>query len=85
MQIKNLLMCCALLVLQSAYGADAPSVKAAKAAAKSDKQPPGERGVEPAPSPANTSLPPLDPQQQVGVLDSVVAVVNDDVDRKSVV
>lgn len=79
MQIKNLLMCCALLVLHSAYAADAPSVKAAKAATKPDRQPPGERGVETATLPAKTSLPPVDPQQQVGVLDSVVAVVNDDV------
>ncbi|MDO8263190.1 MAG: peptidylprolyl isomerase [Gallionella sp.] len=79
MQIKTLLMCCALLVLQSAYAVDAPSVKTAKAAAKSGNQPPRSPGVESAPSPAKTALPPLDPQQQVGVLDSVVAVVNDDV------
>jgi len=70
MQIKILLMCSVLLMSQSAYGADAPSIKPAKAAAKSGNQPPGKQEVE---------LPPSDPQQQTGVLDSVVAVVNDDV------
>lgn len=56
MRIKTMMMCCALLALQTAYAADMPPVKAAKAAP-------------PAP----------DPQQQVAVIDSVVAVVNDDV------
>ena len=79
MQIKTLLMCCALLLMQSAYGADAPSAKPAKAATKSGNQSPDKSSVELTPSPAKTALPPIDPQQQTGVLDSVVAVVNDDV------
>lgn len=80
MQIKPILMCCALLMLQSAYSADAPSVKSAKAAAKSVNQPPVKQGVELTPSSlTKTASPPTDPQQQVGAIDSVVAVVNDDV------
>ena len=64
MQIISLMVCCALFMLQSAFGADTSSVKP---------------GMRMAPSPARTALPSIDPQQQVGILDSVVAVVNDDV------
>ena len=62
MRTKTLLMCCALTMLQTAYGANVPPAKPAKA-------PPTAKAVSPAP----------DPQQQVAVIDSVVAVVNDDV------
>src|SRR5574340_686415 len=79
MQMRKLLRCCALLALQSAYGADAPQAKTGRAAAKAGGQTPGERGAESAAAQAKAPLPPIDPQQQVGVLDSVVAVVNDDV------
>lgn len=75
MQIRPLLMCCALAVLQPAYGADTPSVKATEADTNSVKQQTGKQGAE---RPKDSS-PAIDPQQQVGVLDSVVAVVNDDV------
>lgn len=64
MRIKNVLMaCCSLFMLQTAYGADRPSAKPAKAVAKAGNL----QSVKP------------DPQQQVAVVDSVVAVVNDDV------
>src|SRR3989338_957006 len=79
MQIKKLLMCGALLVVQSAYGADASSPKIGKAVTKPGNQTPGDRGAELTPSPDKNVLPPIDPQQQAGVLDAVVAVVNDDV------
>jgi len=74
MQIKPLLLCCALLVLQSAYGADEISVKPAKAASKHGAQLGGKPGKE-----TLKAVLPLDPQQQAGALDSVIAVVNDDV------
>jgi peptidyl-prolyl cis-trans isomerase SurA len=79
MQIISLMVCCALFMLQSAYGADTPSVKPAKAAAKHGSQLPGKAGAELPASSDKTALPPIDPQQQAGILDSVVAVVNDDV------
>jgi peptidyl-prolyl cis-trans isomerase SurA len=64
MQIKiTLMVCCALLMLQTAYGADRPPAKPANAVAKA----------------GNLHTDKVDPQQQVGVIDSVVAVVNDDV------
>lgn len=72
MRIKFLLMCCAVALLQSAHGADAPSVKPPKAVTKPAA---GKQSTEE----AKTASPSVDPQQQVGVLDSVVAVVNDDV------
>lgn len=75
MQIQRLLICFALLMLQSAYGADAPSLKPAKAATKPDPQSSGKPGADPSKAASLQA----DPQQQVGVLDSVVAVVNDDV------
>jgi len=58
-----LMMCCTLLMLQTAYGADRPPAKPAKAVAKA----------------GNLQSDKPDPQQQVAVIDSVVAVVNDDV------
>src|SRR3990170_7274416 len=64
MQIKNTLIAfCALLMLQTAYGADRLPVKPAKAVAKAGNLQSGKP----------------DPQPQVAVIDSVVAVVNDDV------
>jgi len=58
-------MCCGLIMLQTAYGAGTPPVKDAKAM-----------------PPTKTVLPDSqrsDPLPQVAVIDSVVAVVNDDV------
>ncbi len=75
MQMRFLLMCCALVMLQPAYGADAPSTKPEKAASKPVGQQTGKQGA----APAKTGAPQNAAQQQVGVLDSVVAVVNDDV------
>src|SRR4030065_2696518 len=64
MRIKFTLMaCCTLLMLQTAYAADKPQAKPAKAVAKA----------------GNLQSDKPDPQQQVAVIDSVVAVVNDDV------
>jgi len=79
MQIKTMLMYCALFVLQPAYGAGPPSAQPGKAATKSGNPPAGKQGMELKPSPTDNAAPLLDPQQQAGVLDSVVAVVNDDV------
>jgi peptidyl-prolyl cis-trans isomerase SurA len=65
MRTKTLLMCCGLIMLQTAYGAGTPPVKDAKAM-----------------PPTKTVLPDSqrsDPLPQVAVIDSVVAVVNDDV------
>src|SRR5665647_3792554 len=65
MRTKTLLMCCGLIMLQTAYGAATPPVKDAKAM-----------------PPTKTVLPDSqrsDPLPQVAVIDSVVAVVNDDV------
>lgn len=67
MRMKNLVLCCAISLLQTAYAAgmqsgndtqNMPSSSSASSVAGSAK---------------------IDPQQQVGVIDSVVAVVNDDV------
>jgi peptidyl-prolyl cis-trans isomerase SurA len=55
--------CCALLMLQTAHAADKPQSKPAKAVAKA----------------GNPKSDKPDPQQQVAVIDAVVAVVNDDV------
>ena len=55
--------CCALLMLQTAHAADKPQAKPAKAVAKAGSPKSDNPG----------------PQQQVAVIDSVVAVVNDDV------
>lgn len=67
---KILLMCCAFVMLQTAYGASTPPVKAAKAVLPA-------KAVSPDAQRPNSQQP--DPQQQVAVIDSVVAVVNDDV------
>lgn len=74
MQIKPLLLCCTLLMLQPAYGAPEPSAKPAKAT-----KVPGQKAGKPDADASKTASPALDPQQQTGVLDYVVAVVNDDV------
>lgn len=79
MQMKNMLLCCALLMLQPAYGADAPSAKPAKATAKRGSQLPDKPGAELPASPDKAASPAADSQQQAGLIDSVVAVVNDDV------
>ena len=67
MRIMTLMLCCAFSLLQTAYGAGMQ---------------PG-RDMQNMPSPKNVSPavepPKVDPQQQVGVIDSVVVVVNDDV------
>ncbi len=63
MQIKFLMMWCVLFTVQAAHAADSPPAKPAMATTQAVKS------VQPS----------EDPQQQVGVIDSVVAVVNDDV------
>jgi peptidyl-prolyl cis-trans isomerase SurA len=63
MQIKFLMMCCVLFTVQAVHAADSPPVKPAMATIQAGKS------VQPS----------QDPQQQVGDIDSVVAVVNDDV------
>lgn len=75
MQIKPLILCGALFMLQPAYSAAETSVKPAKVAVKQGSQLTGKSGGES----SKTAAPQLDPQQQTGVLDTVVAVVNDDV------
>ena len=55
--------CCMLIMLQTAYGAASPPAKSASVVVKA----------------GNLHSNKVDPQQQVGVIDSVVAVVNDDV------
>jgi peptidyl-prolyl cis-trans isomerase SurA len=57
------MVCCTALMLQAAYGADRTPDRPASAVAKA----------------GNLHSDKIDPQQQVGVIDSVVAVVNDDV------
>ena len=57
------MVCCMLIMQQMAYGADAPATSHSSAYAKASK----------------SRSDKVDPQQQVGVIDSVVAVVNDDV------
>jgi peptidyl-prolyl cis-trans isomerase SurA len=69
MRTKILLMCCGFILLQSAHGAGTPSIKAAKAVPPAPASPDAQN--------PNSQQP--DPQQQVAVIDSVVAVVNDDV------
>ena len=63
MQIKFLMMWCVLFTVQAAHAADSPPAKPAMATTQAVKS------VQPS----------EDPQQQVGVIDLVVAVVNDDV------
>ncbi len=64
MQKTSLLICCALLIAQPASGADAPVAK------------PGSAGAS---APAKAAKTSIDPQKQTAILDSVVAIVNDDV------
>ena len=63
MQIKFLMMWCVLFTVQVAHAADSPPAKPAMATTQAEK----------------SVRPSHDPQQQVGDIDSVVAVVNDDV------
>src|SRR3989338_2610467 len=58
-----LMVCCTLFMLQTAYGADRLPAQSAKSVANAGSRQPDKP----------------DPQQQVAVIDSVVAVVNDDV------
>jgi len=78
-QIILLMASCALFMLQPAYGADTPAGKPAKTAAKQGSQLPGKQGMELLPPQEKTAVPSIDPQQQKGVIDSVVVVVNNDV------
>ncbi|MGB9092859.1 MAG: peptidylprolyl isomerase [Gallionella sp.] len=64
MQTRILMMCCVLFAAQAASAADSPPVKPAVAATTQ-----AGKSVQPS----------QDPQQQAGDIDSVVAVVNDDV------
>jgi peptidyl-prolyl cis-trans isomerase SurA len=67
MRTRILLMCCAITMLQTAYGANATTAKTARTA------PPAKAGSQ-RPDPQQPNA-----QEQVAVIDSVVAVVNDDV------
>jgi len=79
MQIKFLMMWCVLFAAQVGYAADIPSGKAAKATTKQVVAQSGSPEAGSAP-PAGKSIGQAhDPQQQVADIDSVVAVVNDDV------
>jgi peptidyl-prolyl cis-trans isomerase SurA len=70
MRTKTLLMCYGFIMMQTAYGASTPPVKDAKAV-------PPTKTISPDAQRSNSQQ--TDPQQQVAVIDSVVAVVNDDV------
>jgi peptidyl-prolyl cis-trans isomerase SurA len=78
MQIKFLMMWCVLFTVQTAYAADIPLTKAASATTMQDAKS-GSPAQRPAPPAGKSVLPSQDSQQQVGDIDSVVAVVNDDV------
>jgi len=79
MQIKFLMMWCVLFAAQVGYAADIPSGKAAKATTKQVVAQSGSPEAGSAP-PAGKSIGQAhDPQQQVADINSVVAVVNDDV------
>jgi len=67
MQIRILMLCCALLLQQTVYGAEKQPDSSAKPVAN------------PSHSTAKAVRPSIDPQEQSGIIDSVVAVVNDDV------
>jgi len=79
MQIKFLMMWCVLLTVQVAYAADIPSINAAKATTKQDVAQSGSPEAGSAPPAGKSVRQAQDPQQQVADIDSVVAVVNDDV------
>ena len=76
MRIKILMMWCALLTAQIAYGANTPP---AKAMTKSGPAQSSNPDAELAPPPTKVIRSTPDPQQKVTNIDSVVAVVNDDV------
>jgi peptidyl-prolyl cis-trans isomerase SurA len=67
MRMKNLVLCCAFFLAQAAYAAGMQS-------GNDTQNMPSASSALPAAGSAK-----IDPQQQVGVIDSVVAVVNDDV------
>lgn len=73
------MMCCVLFAAQVAHAADIPSSKAGRTTTKQDIAQSGSPGAGSAPPAQKSIRPTLDPQQQVGDIDSVVAVVNDDV------
>jgi peptidyl-prolyl cis-trans isomerase SurA len=73
------MMCCALFAAQVAHAADMPSGKTGQPATKQDIAQSGSSETGAAPPVQKSIRPALDPQQQVGDIDSVVAVVNDDV------
>lgn len=76
MRIKILMMWCALLTAQAAYGANtAPAKTIAKPGPTQSGNPDAELTL----PPAKVIRPAPDPQQQAAEIDSVVAVVNDDV------
>ncbi len=79
MQIKFLMMWCVLFTVQVAYAADIPSSDAAKATTKQDVAQSGSPEAGSAPPAGKSIRQAQDPQQQVADIDSVVAVVNDDV------
>lgn len=79
MQIKFLMMWCVLFTVQVAYAADIPSSNAAKATTKQDVAQSGSPEAGSAPPAGKSIRQAQDPQQQVADIDSVVAVVNDDV------
>jgi len=79
MQIKFLMMWCVLFTVQVAYAADIPSSKAAQATTKQDVAQSGSTEAGSAPPAGKSVRQAQDPQQQVADIDSVVAVVNDDV------
>ena len=76
MRIKILMMWCALLTAQIAYGANTPP---AKVMTKSGPAQSSNPDAELAPPPTKVIRSTPDPQQKVANIDSVVAVVNDDV------
>ena len=79
MQIKFLMMWCVLFTVQVACAADIPSSNAAKATTKQDVAQSGSPEAGSAPPAGKSIRQAQDPQLQVADIDSVVAVVNDDV------
>jgi len=79
MRIKILMMWCALLTAQAAYSDNTPPAMVAKGVTKSGTAQSGNPEAELALSPAKVIRSAPDPQQQVADIDSVAAVVNDDV------
>jgi len=79
MRIKLLMMWCALFAAQAAYAADTSPAKAAKATAKQGTAQSGKSDAGSTLRPEKVIRPTTDPQQQVAEIDSVVAIVNEDV------